>query len=83
LISNHLVIENSFEVFKFEIQILWTDSDVETIKIEVVDLEKVCNFTDDNIFNWIYLVPQIIQLLSFVIIHEEEILNINISDVVV
>jgi hypothetical protein len=40
-------------------------SDVETIKIEIVDLEKVCNFIVANIFSWIYLVPQIIKLLLF------------------
>jgi hypothetical protein len=37
-----------------------------TIKIEVVDLEKLCNFIVGNIFNWIQLVPQIIMRESCV-----------------
>jgi hypothetical protein len=36
-----LSLKNSYEVFKCEIQILQTASDVETIKIELVDLEKL------------------------------------------
>jgi hypothetical protein len=39
-----------FEVFKFEIQIMQTTSDEETINLKVIDLEKLCNFTVDNIF---------------------------------
>jgi hypothetical protein len=32
-------------------------SDVETIKIELVDFEKLCNFIVGRIFKWIYLLP--------------------------
>jgi hypothetical protein len=38
-------------------------SDVETINIELVDLEKLCNFIVGNIFNRIHFMPQIIKLL--------------------
>jgi hypothetical protein len=39
-----------FGIFKFEIQILWTTSDEETINMKVLDLENLCNFIVDNIF---------------------------------
>jgi hypothetical protein len=32
-------------------------SDVETIEIELVNLEKLCNFIVGHIFKWIHLVP--------------------------
>jgi len=39
-------------------------SDEETTNMEVVDLEKLCNFVVDNFFIWIHLVPQTINLHS-------------------
>jgi hypothetical protein len=33
-------------------------SDVETIKIELVDLKKLWNFIVSHIFKWINLVPE-------------------------
>jgi hypothetical protein len=38
--------------------------DVETIKIKLVDLEKLYNFIVGHIFKLIYLIFQIIKLLS-------------------
>jgi hypothetical protein len=38
--------------------------DVETIKIKLVDLEKLYNFIVSRIFKLIYLIFQIIKLLS-------------------
>ena len=32
-------------------------SDEETTNMEVVDLEKLCNFVVDNFFIWIHLGP--------------------------
>ena len=43
--------KTTFEFLKFKIQIFQTTSDVETIKMKVVDLEKLYNFIGDNFFN--------------------------------
>ena len=48
----------------FEIQNFQTDSDRETTKMKVVDLEKLCNFVVDNFFIWIRLRSQTINLNS-------------------
>jgi hypothetical protein len=34
-----------------------TVSDVETIKIKLLDLKKLCNFIVGHIFKWTHLVP--------------------------
>ena len=39
-------------------------SDGETIKMKVVDLEKLWNFVDDNFLIWNHLEPQISNLHS-------------------
>jgi hypothetical protein len=43
-------------------QILQTNSDGKTTKIEVVELQNLWNFVIDNVFIWICLQPQIVNL---------------------
>jgi hypothetical protein len=49
---------------KFKIQILQTTSDEKSVKIKVVELQKVFNFVVDNFFIWIRLGSQISNLHS-------------------
>jgi hypothetical protein len=49
---------------KFEIQILQTTSDEKSVKIKVVELQKLFNFIVDNFFIWIHLQYQTSNLHS-------------------
>jgi hypothetical protein len=49
---------------KFKIQILQTTSDEKSVKMEVVELQKVFNFVVDNFFIWICLRSQTSNLHS-------------------
>jgi hypothetical protein len=49
---------------KFKIQILQTTSDEKSVKIKVVELQKLFNFVVDNFFIWIRLGSQISNLHS-------------------
>jgi hypothetical protein len=49
---------------KFKIQILQTISDEKSVKMKVVELQKLFNFVVDNFFIWIRLRSQTINLHS-------------------
>jgi hypothetical protein len=57
-------LKNESKYVKFKIHILQTTSDEKSVKIKVVELQKLFNFVVDNFFIWIRLESQISNLHS-------------------